>query len=169
MCVSGCVIGLEWYPCSTCNTDTTPNQPHRNSNRQWTTNNTTNVVIQQNSCKLLMMDILTSETCWAHKKRNKIASDIKLVFYSSTRGEIYVQPSSLNIKPIFFHTWLNVINEHMEQLNSKSATYNTTCMNIQVKINLIYLNKQMKISSFTKPNSLLWYHHPYQTNYHVTN
>jgi len=31
-----------------------------------------------------MMDILMSETCWAHKKWNKIASDIKLVFYSST-------------------------------------------------------------------------------------
>jgi len=30
---------------------------------------TTNVVIQQNSRKLLMMDILMSETCWAHKKR----------------------------------------------------------------------------------------------------
>ena len=30
------------------------------------------------------MDILMSETCWAHKKWNKIASDIKLVFYSST-------------------------------------------------------------------------------------
>jgi len=43
-----------------------------------------NVVIQQNSRKLLMMDILTSETCRAHKKWNKIASDIKLVFYSST-------------------------------------------------------------------------------------
>jgi len=31
-----------------------------------------------------MMDIFMSETCWAHKKWNKIASDIKLVFYSST-------------------------------------------------------------------------------------
>ena len=47
-------------------------------------NNTTNVVIQQNSRKFLMMDILMSETCWAHKKWNKIASDIKLVFYSPT-------------------------------------------------------------------------------------
>jgi len=28
--------------------------------------------------------ILTFETCWAHKKWNKIASDIKLVFHSST-------------------------------------------------------------------------------------
>jgi len=44
---------------------------------------TTNVVIQQNSRKLLMIDILMSETFWAHKKWNKIASDIKLVFYSS--------------------------------------------------------------------------------------
>jgi len=31
----------------------------------------------------MMMAILMSETCWAHKKWNKIASDIKLVFYSS--------------------------------------------------------------------------------------
>jgi len=67
---------------SACNTDTTPTQPHRNSNTQGTKNNTTNVVIQLNSRKYLMMDILMSETCWAHKKWNKIASDIKLVFYS---------------------------------------------------------------------------------------
>jgi hypothetical protein len=67
-----------------CNTDTTPTQPHRNSNTHRTKNNTTNVVIQQNSRKLLTMDILMSETCWAHKKWNKIASDIKLVFYSSS-------------------------------------------------------------------------------------
>ena len=32
----------------------------------------------------LMMDILMSETCWAHKNWNKIASDMKLVFHSST-------------------------------------------------------------------------------------
>ena len=69
---------------SACNTDTTPTQPHRISNTHRTKNNTANVVIQQNSRKFLMMDILTSETCWAHKKWNKIASDIKLVFYSST-------------------------------------------------------------------------------------
>ena len=41
-----------------------------------------NVVIQQNSRKVLMMDILMPETCWVHKKWNKIANDIKLVFYS---------------------------------------------------------------------------------------
>jgi len=33
---------------------------------------------------LLMVDILMPETCWAHKKWNKIASDIKFVFYPST-------------------------------------------------------------------------------------
>jgi len=67
-----------------CNTDTTPTQPHRNTKTHPTKNNTTNVVIQQNSRKILMMDILISEICWAHKKWNKIASDNKLVFYSST-------------------------------------------------------------------------------------
>ena len=34
--------------------------------------------------KLLKMDILMSETFWAHNKWNKIASDIKFVFRSST-------------------------------------------------------------------------------------
>jgi len=69
---------------SACNTDITQTQPHRNSNTHRTKNNTTNVVIQQNSRKLLTMDILMPVTYWAHKKWNKIASDIKLVFYSST-------------------------------------------------------------------------------------
>jgi len=72
-----------------CNTDTTATQPHRNCNTHRTKNKTTDVVIQQNSRKLLIMDILMSETCWAHKKWNKIASDIKLVFYSSTRSKVY--------------------------------------------------------------------------------
>ena len=77
--------GCEWCPCCAwaCNTDITPTQPHRNSNTHRTKNNTNNVVIQQNSRELLMMDILMSETCWAGKKWNKIASDIQLVFYSS--------------------------------------------------------------------------------------
>jgi len=68
---------------SACNMDTPATQPHRNSNTHRTKNNKTNVVIQQNSRKLLMMDILMSEIYWAHKKWNKIASDIKFVFYSS--------------------------------------------------------------------------------------
>ena len=56
----------------------------KSSNTQRTENKTTHVVIQQHSCTLLMMDILMSETCWARKKWNKTASDIKLVFHSST-------------------------------------------------------------------------------------
>ena len=109
VCWSFGVIGLEWYPCcscaSACNTDTTPTQPHRNSNIQRIKKNTTNVVIQQNSRKLLMMDILMSVTCWAHKKWNKIASDIKLVFYSSTitmiHGPIYIRFKVKLVLPSF--------------------------------------------------------------------
>ena len=53
-----------------CNTGTTQTQPHQISNTQRTENKTTDVVIHQHSRKLLMMDILMSETCWAHKKWN---------------------------------------------------------------------------------------------------
>jgi len=88
-------IYICWSTASTCNTDTTPTQPHRNSNTHRTKNNTTNVVIQQHSRKLLVMDILMSETCWVHKKWNKTASDIKLVFYSST---IAMMHGPINIK-----------------------------------------------------------------------
>jgi len=81
VCWSFGVVGLEWYPCCRLKlqpvtriplqpnhklqpaTDTTPTQPHRNSNTHRTKKNKTNVVIQQNSHKLLMMDILMSETC----------------------------------------------------------------------------------------------------------
>ena len=69
---------------SACKTNTTQNQQHQISNTQRTQNKTTDVVIQQHSRKLPMMDIVMSETCWAQKKLNKIASDIKLVFRSST-------------------------------------------------------------------------------------
>jgi len=45
---------------------TTPKHQHTSNQKH-----TTNLVIQQNSHKLLMMDILMSETCWAHKNWNK--------------------------------------------------------------------------------------------------
>ena len=80
---------------SACNTDTTQSQSHQISNTQRTKNKSTDVVIQQHSCKLLMMDILMSETCWVHKKWNKIASDIKLVFYSSA---ITMMHSPINVR-----------------------------------------------------------------------
>jgi len=91
---SMCVGVSVWLACKT---DTTPTQPHRISNTHRTKNNTTNVVIQQNSRKLLMMDIWMSESCWAHKW-NKIASDIKLVFCSST---ITTMHGPINIRCIF--------------------------------------------------------------------
>ena len=53
---------------SACSTGTTQTQPHQISNTQQTENNTTDVVIQHHSRKLLMMDILISETCSVHKK-----------------------------------------------------------------------------------------------------
>ena len=81
-----------------CKTNTTQNQPHQISNTQRTENKTTDVVIQQHSRKLLMMDILRSETCWAHKKWNEIASDIKLVFHSST---ITMMHGPINIRYAF--------------------------------------------------------------------
>ena len=69
---------------SACNTGATSTQPHRISNTHLTKNITTNVVIQQHSRKLLVIDILMSETCLAHKKWNKIASDIQvgLLFFN---------------------------------------------------------------------------------------
>ena len=45
-----------------------------------------------------------SETCWAHKKWNKIASYIKLVFYSSTVRNIFVFDCRCNIQK-FFVIW----------------------------------------------------------------
>ena len=71
--VAGCSLQHGYH-----SNPTTPKLQHILSQKK-----ATNVVIQQNSRKLLMIDILMSETCWAHKKWNKIASDIKLVFYSS--------------------------------------------------------------------------------------
>ena len=93
-CVLEFLCGWVGVEASVCNTDTTPTKPHRNSSTHRTKNNTTNVVIQQNSRKLLMMDILMSETCWAHKKWNKIVSAIKLVFYASTNKMCIVSCST---------------------------------------------------------------------------
>jgi len=65
MCVgvSVCVGVVSVLQASACNTDTTPNQPHRNSNTHRTKYNTINVVMQHNSRKFLMMDIFMSEIC----------------------------------------------------------------------------------------------------------
>ena len=60
LCVGDLVSVLQ---ASACNTDTTETQPHQISNTQRTKNKTTNVVIRKSSHKLLMTDILKSETC----------------------------------------------------------------------------------------------------------
>ena len=64
MCVGDLVrLGLSgvrvagWSCASACNTDTTQTEPHQISNTQRTENKTANVVIQQHSRKLLMMNI----------------------------------------------------------------------------------------------------------------
>ena len=70
------------------------NNFHRESNVYWTVHHCNSLRMQQHSRKLLMRDILMSETCWAHKKWNKIASDIELVFHSSTFIGKLIQKSS---------------------------------------------------------------------------
>jgi len=67
--------------------------------------NPTVVVIQQHSRKFLMMDILMSETCWVHKKWNKIASGFKLVFYSSTLTMMH-GPKNIRCRNIFVYRLL---------------------------------------------------------------
>jgi len=100
VCWSFGVVGLEWYPCCRLKHNfslqhgyhskpTTPKLQHTSNQEQYD-----QCVIQQNSSKLLMMDILMSEICWVHKKWNEIASDIKLVFYSSTIYWSLLQRSS---------------------------------------------------------------------------
>ena len=88
-----------------------PNPTAPISNTQRNKNKTTNVVIQQHIRKLLMMVILMSETCWVHKKWNKIASDVKLVFYSST---ITMMHGPINIR--FQNTLDSVILLHVRNM-----------------------------------------------------
>ena len=138
-------------------TDTTPTQPHRNSNTHRTKNNTTNVVIQQNSRKLLMMDILMSETCWAHKKWNKLASDIKLVFYPSTitmmHGPINIRfvslficfPKCLRIAPFIL---LYVCNLSTKSLLYSDIRYTKYLKSVTCSIILSFKNsKRRKIAN----------------------
>jgi len=140
-------VGLEWYPCcrlqpSACNTDTTPTQPHRNSNTHRTKNNTTNVVIQQNSRKLLMMDILMSDTCWAHKKwkKNSKWHPVGLLFFkyhNDARSnkhkilfEIFERDTKyvLTLNLTFIFRWIaNIFAEY----NQQDATFHNLFISIR--------------------------------------
>jgi len=66
---------------------------------------------------LLMMDILMSETCWAHKKWNKIGGDIKLVFYCSAITMIY-GPINVRSTWIFNHVIILLKATHPENIYS---------------------------------------------------
>jgi hypothetical protein len=59
------------------------------------------------------MDILMSETCWVHKKWNKIASDIKLFFYSSTIPLFY------SVTLIWLQRWHSVKWEMKMSMNDE--------------------------------------------------
>ena len=101
-----CGVRFAGWSTSTCETNTTKYQPHQISKTQRTEKKMTDVVIRQHSRRLLKMDILMSETYWAHNKWNKIASDIKLVFYSSTiamlHGPINIRSCICVFYPIIF-------------------------------------------------------------------
>jgi len=100
-------------------------------------NNTTNVVIQQNSRKLLMMDILMSETCWAHKTWNKIASVIKLVFYSSTitmmHGPINIRFSQLMLCREIIAVCSQI---HTKHINTRCGQ-NVELLNVKLTVHII--------------------------------
>jgi len=54
-----------------------------------------------------MMDILMYETCWIRKKWNKIASDIKLVFYSSTITMLH-GPINISNNFTYVYQWVQI-------------------------------------------------------------
>ena len=60
-----------------------------------------------------MMDILMSKTCCSHKKWNKIANDIKLVFHSSTRFLIFVQQIALKTVKHFWDWVCSILRQMM--------------------------------------------------------
>jgi len=142
VCWIFCVVGLEWYPCCMLQPATRiPLQPNHTENptHNRTKNNTTNVVIQQNSRKLLM--ILMSETCWTHKKWNKIASDIKLVFSTST---ITMMHGPTNIRQQFrISLFLSTTNQPIWTKHVKVFLHHMPQFYIQFhKSNKQYSNKQ---------------------------
>ena len=119
--------------------------------------NTTNVVIQQNSRKFLMMDILMSETCWAHKKWNNKASDIKLVFYSST---ITMMHGPINMRLYFylqwtwnlFNNWENLTSGLRTQLVWSTLNVKSSCLECPFPYNL-YLYTPLCLSMYCLPKS----------------
>ena len=104
------------------------------------------------SLKLLKMDILMSETCWAHNKWNKIASDIKLVFHSSTYYIFWVSACSLrypacNARAPYCHLWpvwlYNICPHYLINgtiFEKKKKLLNTKCVLWSLQICLKYFS-----------------------------
>ena len=109
------------------------------------------MVIQQNSRKLLMMNILISETCWAHTKWNKIASGIKMVFYSSTKIQLRVPITQR------FATWRSTsFTQDSTPLGQKAIHINCTVLHLCFKtrwIRYFSLIQCVKTGSETHPSS----------------
>ena len=131
---------------SACNKDTTPTHPHQISSTHRTKKNTTNVVIQQNSRKLLIMDILMSETCWAHKKWNKINKWHQLVYLYST---ITILHGPINIRFYLFVAPTN---------------------NFNFTLNVCFGTALLTLAQFVWPNTKQWIvSRSHFNNKHVTN
>jgi len=139
---------------SACNTDTTQTQPHQISNTQRTKNKTTDVVIQQHSRMLLMMDTLMSETCWVHKKWNRITSDIKLVFYSSTnKNQVHRTVCLCTCVGAFAFFFNSVMLLHMLHLWSaiswkQSRDWLWAAMEVKISRNLLLVSQDVRFVLF---------------------
>jgi hypothetical protein len=78
-----------------------------------------------------MMDILMSETCWAHKNWNKITSDIKLVFHFSN---IYQLANSCRLQSALY-----IIVRHLGH-SEKLKLVHSKMKKVYVDLNLINLS-----------------------------
>ena len=87
-----CYLFLELFHGLYCSGIRIPHHPiqttpkHQHASYQ---SNTTHEITQQISRKLLRMDVLTSETCWALNNAIKKANDIKLVYLYSTLNNVF--------------------------------------------------------------------------------
>jgi len=130
----------------TCNTDTTLTQPQRNSNKHWTKNNTTNVVIQQNSRKLLMMDKLMSKTCWAH-----VVSVCRLKHCFSLHTDTTPPQPNHNVTPTHIEPEQN---NPWNISTNKSEAPEDACINIRNMLSTCGI--RMQVEALLQP--AYWYH-----------
>ena len=105
-----------------CKTNTTKIRPHQKIQHTMNWEQDDQYGNHQHSRKLLKMDILMSKTRWVHNEWNKIASDIKLVFHSST--------ISLRHSAIIIFIVIRFDNSHMPDfhLGRQQITITYNCM-----------------------------------------